>query len=71
MLIVNKGRPGSSQAPFVCRKVVSFWKVNSGESEFLESEFWESEFRCLVVLSKMNWKTLSCVWLCYEKETGK
>jgi len=54
------------QTLFVCRKVVSFWKVNSGESEFLESEF-----RCLVVLWKMNWKTLSCVWLCYGKETEK
>jgi hypothetical protein len=59
------------KAPFVCRKVVSFWKVNSGESEFLESEFRESEFRCLVVLWKMNWKTLSSVWLCYGKETEK
>ena len=38
-----------SKAPFVCRKVNSFWKVNSGESEFLESEFRESIFRCLVV----------------------
>jgi len=56
-----------SKAPFVCRKVVSFWKVNSGESEFLESEFRESIFRCLVVLWKMNWKTLSSVWLCYGK----
>jgi hypothetical protein len=60
-----------AKAPFVCRKVVSFWKVNSGESEFLESELRESEFRCLVVLWKMNWKTLSSVWLCYGKETGK
>jgi hypothetical protein len=34
----------SSKAPFVCRKVVFFWKVNSGESEFRESIF-----RCLVV----------------------
>jgi hypothetical protein len=42
-------------------KFVSFWKVNSEESEF----------RCLVVLWKMNWKTLSCVWLCYGKETEK
>ena len=38
-----------SKAPFVCWKVVSFWKVNSGESEFQESEFRESIFRCLVV----------------------
>jgi len=38
-----------NKAPFVCRKVVSFWKVNSGESEFRESEFRESVFRCLVV----------------------
>jgi hypothetical protein len=55
------------KASFVCRKVVSFWKVNSGESKFQESEFWESIFRCLVVLWKMNWKTLSSVWLCYGK----
>jgi len=46
-----------SWAPFVCRKVNSFGKVNSGESIF----------RCLVVLWKMNWKTLSSVWLCYGK----
>ena len=37
------------------------------ESEFLESKFRESIFRCLVVLWKMNWKTLSSIWLCYEK----
>ena len=36
--------------PFVCRKVVSFWKVNFEKSKFLESEFQESIFRCLVVL---------------------
>ena len=41
------------------------------ESEFRGSEFLESEFRCLVVLWKMNWKTLSSVWLCYGKETEK
>jgi hypothetical protein len=52
----------NTKAPFVCRKVVSFWKVNSGESEFLESIF-----RYLTVLWKMNWKTLSSVCLCYEK----
>jgi len=28
-----------TMAPFVCRKVVFFWKVNSGESEFQESIF--------------------------------
>jgi hypothetical protein len=32
------------EAPFICWKVVSFWKVNSGESEFRESIF-----QCLVV----------------------
>ena len=58
-------------SPFVCRKVVSFRKVNSGENEFLESEFRESIFRCLAVLWKMNWKTLFSVCLCYEKWTGK
>ena len=38
-----------TKAPFVCWKVVSFWKVNFGESEFRESEFQEIIFRCLVV----------------------
>jgi hypothetical protein len=37
------------------------------ESEFLESKFQKSIFRCLAVLWKMNWKTLSSVCLCYEK----
>jgi hypothetical protein len=38
------------------------------ESYFLlESEFLKSIFRCLAVLWKINWKTLSSVCLCYEK----
>ena len=49
MMISSSRRYSRSQAPFVCRKVVFFWKVNSGESEFRESEFRESIFRCLVV----------------------
>ena len=57
--------------PFVCWKVVFFWKVNSEESEFLESEFLKSEFRCLAVLWKMSWKTLSSVCLCHGKWSGK
>jgi hypothetical protein len=48
--------------PFVCREVNFFGKVNSGKSEFRESIF-----QCLVVLWKINWKTLSSVWLCYGK----
>jgi hypothetical protein len=60
-------RLSSLKALFVCRKVVSLWKVNFEESEFLESEFRENIFRYLVVLWKMNWKTFSSVWLCYGK----
>jgi hypothetical protein len=48
-LIMTNGLYENTSAPFVCWKVVSFWKVNSGESEFQESEFRESIFRCLVV----------------------
>jgi hypothetical protein len=35
--------------PFICWKLVFFWKVNSGKSEFQKSEFRESIFRYLVV----------------------
>ena len=76
VLIVNKLNSESSsgnvhseaKAPFVCRKVVFFWKVNSGENEFLESEFRESIFWYLTVLWKMNWKTLSSVFCVMENE---
>jgi hypothetical protein len=40
----ENGQGQVTKAPFVCWKVVSFWKVNSGKSEFRESIF-----RCLVV----------------------
>ena len=56
-----------TKVSFVCWKMISFWKVNSGKSEFLESEFLKSEFRYLAVLWKMNWKTLFSVCLCYGK----
>jgi hypothetical protein len=53
-------------APFVWRKIITFLKIN-----FKKNKFLENEFQYLIVLWKMNWKTLSCVWLCYEKETEK
>ena len=64
MMKLKKNLKRRSELTYQTRKsgkFVSFWKVNS----------WESEFRYLVVLWKMNWKTLSCVWLYYGKETGK
>ena len=54
ILVMDFSNQAAIKASFVCRKVISFWKVNSGKSEFLESEFRESIFRCLAVLWKMN-----------------
>jgi hypothetical protein len=49
------------QAPFVCWKVVSFWKVNSGKVNFsmfgsVMKNKLENTFQCLVMSWKMSWK---------------
>ena len=50
------------RAPFVCWKVVSFWKVNSGKVNYflmfgsvMENKL-ENNFQCLVMSWKMSWK---------------
>jgi hypothetical protein len=48
----------------ICLFVGKFFKK---KMNFEKSEFQESIFRYLVVLWKMNWKTISSVWLCYGK----
>jgi len=50
------------QAPFVCWKIVSFWKVNSGKMNYfsmfggvIENKL-ENTFKCLVMSWNMSWK---------------
>jgi hypothetical protein len=57
-----KGLIDVIKAPFVCWKVVSFWKVNSGKVNYfpmfgsvMENKL-ENTFQCLVMSWKMSWK---------------
>jgi hypothetical protein len=51
-----------TRAPFVCWKIVSFWKVNSGKvncflmfGSVMENKL-ENTFQCLVMSCKMSWQ---------------
>jgi hypothetical protein len=55
------------KAPFVCWKVVSFWKVNSGKVNSRKVNYFsmfgsvmenklENTFQCLVMSWKISWK---------------
>jgi hypothetical protein len=52
----------SIMAPFVCWKVVFFWKVNSGKVNYFPmfgsvmKNKLENTFQCLVMSWKMSWK---------------
>jgi hypothetical protein len=48
----------NDKAPFVCWKVVSFWKVNSGKMNY---------FPMFGSVMENKLKTLFSVWLCHGK----